>query len=70
MTNANAVADAILARTVPGVQSRGFANEFINEHFPGIVPPWTQSADDTAGTASAGTDSARADVHDGKETVI
>lgn len=42
IANANAVSEAILTRAIPGLPSRGFANDFIAENFPpGMVPPWT-----------------------------
>ncbi len=43
--NALAVAEAILTRTVDGLPSRGFANEFLISNFgEGALPVWTEEA--------------------------
>jgi chromosome partitioning protein len=43
--NALAVAEAILTRTVDGLPSRGFANNFLIENFgEGTLPAWTEEA--------------------------
>lgn len=44
MANANAVGDAILSRAIPGLPSRGFANDFISANLPPDTPRWTEEA--------------------------
>lgn len=46
ITNANAVAEAILARAYPNSRPRGFANAFIKEKFGDYIPPWTEDPDE------------------------